>query len=192
MWWRYQVSRSLSPCPRPLAAWLQQGAGMAASLRAGAGSASRADRQKPGLGEQRAACNQRGHVSLLSSCFDGPRCLAGSSAAAVLIDPRFLLLTQPRHTSIADLIHSMRQTTDGREFSLPSFAFPVGLGSQAPTVQEGDKNRRAPRRLWRHYSETGSSGLVFLEKGRMPWLHQGSGSQHTMLHTRHPKRSPSS
>lgn len=140
--------------------WLQRGAGTAVSLQdqppASAGrEETEAETQPWGA---KGSFNQRGDTALLSSHFYRPRRLTRSSAAAVLVDPRFLLLIQPWHTGIADLIHSVRQPTVIREFSLPSFAFPIGLGSQAPTVQEGDKNRRAPRRLRCHYSETGSSG----------------------------------
>lgn len=88
----------------------------------------------------------------------------GSSTAAVLIYSGLLLLTQPGTPTLLMLstdlrcLHEATQRCKG--VLSPPVAFPVGLGSQVPTVQESDKNRHAPRRLRRHYSETGSSGLL--------------------------------
>lgn len=80
----------------------------------------------------------------------------GSSTTAVLIDPELLLLTQPGTLALLILsvdLRCLHEATHRRKGVLsPPVAFPVGLGSQVPTVQEGDKNRRAPRQLWSHYS----------------------------------------
>lgn len=81
-------------------------------------------------------------------CFD-PCALTGrgvwcSSTAAGLIDPE---LTQPALLILSTDLRCLHEATQRRTGVL---CHPVG--SQAPTVQEGDKNRRAARRLRRHYS----------------------------------------
>lgn len=91
-------------------------------------------------------------------CFNRPWCLVAppqplcSSILSSSCSPSPALLILSTHLRC---LHEATQRHRG-DLSRP-VAFPVGLGSQAPAVQEGDKNRRAPRR---RYSQTGSSGLL--------------------------------
>lgn len=93
--------RCHTPCPpvhrcQPFA-WLQRGAGTAALLQGWpSGSAGREETEaETRPWGAKGSFNQRGDAALLSLCFYRLRHLVGSSAAAVISDPRFLWLTQP-------------------------------------------------------------------------------------------------
>lgn len=94
------VTATKRHAPRPPAhrcrpfAWLQRGAATAASPQGQPWGREEAEAET-WLWGAKGSCNQRGDTALLSLCFHRPCRLAGSSMAAVLGDPRFLLLTQP-------------------------------------------------------------------------------------------------